>query len=74
MVFFQEIPLDVVDDVVGFQRVGLGGELDVERCELMPRAVVVDHQIMDAQHPRVLMTVCSMCSTSSGEGLSPSRG
>ena len=53
IVFFQKIPLDVVDDVVSGQWVGLGGELDVERSKLVAGAVVVDHQVMHAQYAGV---------------------
>ena len=53
VVFFQEIPLDVVDDVMGRQRVAFGRELDVERSELVAGAVIVDHEVVYAQHTGV---------------------
>ena len=44
VVFFQEIPLDVVDDVMGRQWVAFGRELDMERSKLVAGAVIVDHE------------------------------
>ena len=51
--FLPHIVFDVVDQVVGFQGVHLGGELHMEGRELAAGAVVVDHHVMDAQHPGI---------------------
>ena len=48
-----KIVLDVVDDIVGLERVSLCRELDVEGCELMPRAVIVHHEVVHPQHTGV---------------------
>ena len=50
MVVFHKVPLDVVDQVVRFQRVLLGGQLHMDGRKLVAGAVVVHHQIMYAQH------------------------
>ena len=56
-----------IDDVVGFQRVGLGGELDVERGELMPVTSFKDanadmsviFSASSASEPCILEDMCS---------------
>ena len=45
--------LDVIERVVTFQRAGLGCHLGVSACELPARAVVVNHQIVNAQNAGV---------------------
>ena len=50
MVVFHKVPLDVVDQVVRFQRVLLGGQLHMDGRKLMAGAVVVHHQVMYTQH------------------------
>ena len=47
--FLPEIPLYIVDQVVSLQRVHLRREFNMQGSELVPRAVIVNQQIMHAQ-------------------------
>ena len=49
-VFVPKRLLDVIERVVAFQRAGLGRHLGVRTCKLPARAVVVNHQIVNAQN------------------------
>ena len=53
MVILHKIPFDVVDQIVGVQRILLGRQFHMQRGKLVPRAVVVHHQVMHAQHAGV---------------------
>ena len=42
--------LDVIEDVMAVHGVGLGGHLHVRASELTTGTIVMDHEIMGAQH------------------------
>ena len=45
-----EFPLDVVNNIMDLQNIGIGGHLGVDAHHPPPRAVIMDDQIMDAHH------------------------
>ena len=49
-VFVPKRLLDVIERVMAFQRAGLSCHLGVSACELPARAVIVNHQIVNAQN------------------------
>ena len=49
-VFVPKCLLNIVERVVTFQRAGLGRHLGMRTCKLPARAVVVNHQIVNAQN------------------------
>src|SRR5699024_5584831 len=69
-----DVLLDVVVQVVGVQRVHLGGQLDVQGGELPPPAVVVHHQVMHAQHPRIGQHLFLQLSHQLGGSTLPQQG
>ena len=52
-VLHQQVLLDAVNDVVALHDVPFGVHLDVKTHQPVARAVIVDHQVMDAQHAGV---------------------
>ena len=53
VILVQQVTLDTVDDVVAVHDVGIGVHLHVEADQPIAGAVVVNHQIMHAQHAGV---------------------